>query len=140
MQSNPTERSPTQSLSYFTARVGRWSVRHRKTAIFGWLAFVLVALFIRENVLPQKEIDANSGMPGESGQAAKAPWTAPSRRSSPEQVLVQRQELSAGESWIQGGRQRRNRPSAGYEGRGQRRGSLRSPAPGRSRPTGIRRS
>ena len=54
-----------QSPSNFTARVGRWSVRHRKTAIFGWLAFVLVALFIGMNVLPQKEIDQNSGMPGD---------------------------------------------------------------------------
>ena len=28
------------------ARAGRWSARHRKTAIFGWLAFVIAAIFI----------------------------------------------------------------------------------------------
>ena len=28
------------------ARAGRWSARHRKTAIFGWLAFVIVAFMI----------------------------------------------------------------------------------------------
>src|ERR1044071_4974583 len=28
------------------ARIGRWSTRHRKTAIIGWLAFVLAALFL----------------------------------------------------------------------------------------------
>jgi RND superfamily putative drug exporter len=27
------------------ARAGRWSAANRKKAIFGWLAFVLVALF-----------------------------------------------------------------------------------------------
>ena len=96
MQSNPTERTPMQSPSNFTARVGRWSVRHRKTAIFGWLAFVLVALFIGMNVFPQKEIDANSGMPGESGQAAEAMDGAFPEKSS-EQVLVQSKQLSAGD-------------------------------------------
>lgn len=30
----------------FTARVARWSVRHRKTAIFGWRAFVLAAIVV----------------------------------------------------------------------------------------------
>ena len=28
------------------ARAGRWSANHRKTAIWGWLAFVLVALVV----------------------------------------------------------------------------------------------
>ena len=26
--------------------MGRWSARHRKTAIFGWLAFVIVSFAI----------------------------------------------------------------------------------------------
>ena len=30
----------------FAARAGRWSARHRKTAIFGWLGFVIVSLVI----------------------------------------------------------------------------------------------
>ena len=29
--------------SSLAARAGRWSARHKKTAIFGWLAFVLIA-------------------------------------------------------------------------------------------------
>ena len=61
-----------QTPDNFTARVGRWSAQHRKKAIFGWLAFVLVSLFIGMNLVPQKEIDQNSAGPGESGQAAKA--------------------------------------------------------------------
>ena len=28
------------------ARAGRWSARHWKTAVFGWLAFVLVAFYL----------------------------------------------------------------------------------------------
>ncbi len=94
MQSNPTQRSPMQTSSNFTARVGRWSVRHRKTAIFGWLAFVLVSLFIGMNVFPQKEIDQQSTMPGESGQAAKAMDGAFPDLAS-EQVLIQSKQLEA---------------------------------------------
>ena len=94
MQSNPTQRSPMQTPSNFTARVGRWSVRHRKTAIFGWLAFVLVSLFIGMNVFPQKEIDQQSTMPGESGQAAKAMDGAFPDLAS-EQVLIQSKQLEA---------------------------------------------
>ena len=30
------------------ARMGRWSASHKKTAIFGWLAFVAVAFMIGE--------------------------------------------------------------------------------------------
>ena len=32
------------------ARAGRWSAQHRKTAIFGWLAFVIVAFVIGGNL------------------------------------------------------------------------------------------
>jgi uncharacterized membrane protein YdfJ with MMPL/SSD domain len=78
----------------FTARVGRWSVQHRRKAIFGWLAFVLVSLVIGFNVVPQKEIDASEGVPGESGQAAKAIDGAFPEESA-EQVLVQSPELTA---------------------------------------------
>ena len=28
------------------ARAGHWSARHRKTAVFGWLAFILIAFFV----------------------------------------------------------------------------------------------
>src|SRR5205807_8275893 len=34
---------PTRNLA---ARMGRWSANHRKTAIFGWLAFVIAAFVI----------------------------------------------------------------------------------------------
>jgi uncharacterized membrane protein YdfJ with MMPL/SSD domain len=80
-----------------TARIGRWSVQHRKKAIFGWLAFVLASVVIGFNLVPQKEIERNAGGPGESGQAAKALDGAFPDESS-EQVLVQSKELEAGDA------------------------------------------
>ena len=53
------------------ARIGRWSVQHRRKAILGWLAFVFVSLAIGFNLVPQKEIEQNAGMPGESGKAGE---------------------------------------------------------------------
>src|SRR5918998_17931 len=53
------------------ARVGRWSVQHRRKAILGWLAFVFVSAVIGFNLVPQKNIEPMDGMPGESGKAAQ---------------------------------------------------------------------
>ena len=78
------------------ARAGRWSAQHRKKAIFGWLAFVVVSVVIGMNLVPQKEIDSKAGFPGESGQAAKAMDGAFPDASS-EQVLVQSKQLKAGD-------------------------------------------
>src|SRR5262249_58346793 len=38
----------------FAARAGRWSAKHRKKAIWGWLAFVAVA-FVIGNVIGMKK-------------------------------------------------------------------------------------
>ena len=77
-----------------TSRIGRWSVQHRKAAILGWLAFVLVSLVIGTKVLPQEHIDPKAAGPGESGQAAKAIDGAYEDKAS-EQVLVQSKQLTA---------------------------------------------
>jgi uncharacterized membrane protein YdfJ with MMPL/SSD domain len=53
------------------ARAGRWSARHRKKAIFGWLAFVIVAVFVGGSVGTKTLSDADFGI-GESGRADKA--------------------------------------------------------------------
>lgn len=81
----------------FAARVGRWSVQHRRKAILGWLAFVFAALVIGFNVIPQKQIDQNSGLPGEVGQAAEAMNDAFPEKSG-EQVLIQSKALKASDS------------------------------------------
>ena len=49
------------------ARAGRWSARHRKVAIFGWLAFVVVALAIGGRVGTEKLSDIDS-YTGESSE------------------------------------------------------------------------
>jgi uncharacterized membrane protein YdfJ with MMPL/SSD domain len=38
--------TPLKRSSNFAARMGRWSARHRKIAIFGWLAFVVASVVI----------------------------------------------------------------------------------------------
>jgi RND superfamily putative drug exporter len=53
------------------ARAGRWSAHHRKKAIFGWLAFVIAAVFIGGSVGTQT-LDGDDFGIGESGRADKA--------------------------------------------------------------------
>jgi uncharacterized membrane protein YdfJ with MMPL/SSD domain len=96
---NRTHTSSSQSSSNhnIAARVGRWSVQHRRKAILGWLAFVFAALVIGFNVIPQKELDQNSGMPGEVGKAAAAMNDAFPDKAG-EQVLIQSKTLKASDS------------------------------------------
>jgi uncharacterized membrane protein YdfJ with MMPL/SSD domain len=53
------------------ARAGRWSAHHRKKAIFGWLAFVILAVFIGGSVGTKTLSDSDIGI-GESGRADDA--------------------------------------------------------------------
>ena len=58
--------NPTRNLA---ARMGRWSAKHRKTAIFGWLAFVIAAIVIGSAV-GQRTIDqTNNNTVGPSARA-----------------------------------------------------------------------
>jgi uncharacterized membrane protein YdfJ with MMPL/SSD domain len=52
------------------ARAGRWSAAHWKTATFGWLAFVIVAVAIGSAV-GTKSLGDSEGIPGESGRMEK---------------------------------------------------------------------
>jgi uncharacterized membrane protein YdfJ with MMPL/SSD domain len=52
------------------ARMGRWSARHRKTAIFGWLAFVVLA-FAAGIVSGTTQIEQATSGVGESGRVDK---------------------------------------------------------------------
>jgi len=61
----------TSSPRNLAARAGRWSAQHRKKAIFGWLAFVIVAVFIGGSVGTKTLGDSDFGI-GESGRADKA--------------------------------------------------------------------
>jgi uncharacterized membrane protein YdfJ with MMPL/SSD domain len=66
-----TERSKTNRSDNLAARAGRWSAQHRKKAIFGWLAFVILAVFIGGSVGTRTLTDEEYGI-GESGRADKA--------------------------------------------------------------------
>jgi RND superfamily putative drug exporter len=56
----------TKNATNLAGRVGRWSAGHRKTAIFGWLAFVLLSITIGATVGTQTLADGKAGS-GESG-------------------------------------------------------------------------
>src|SRR5215813_3949493 len=70
----------------FAARMGRWSARHRKTAIWGWIAFVAIAFVIGNAVGTQKP--KHEDYIGESGQAARLFDTHYPKKAD-EQVIVQ---------------------------------------------------
>ncbi len=60
--------SPLRQSTNIAARMGRWSAKHRKTAIFGWLAFV-VASFAIGIAVGMKTIDQNDTNVGEARKA-----------------------------------------------------------------------
>jgi uncharacterized membrane protein YdfJ with MMPL/SSD domain len=76
------------------ARIGRWSVEHRRKAIVGWLSFVVIAMVLGFSLMPQKNIDQMDAMPGESGKAAKVMGGAFPDKSQ-EQVLVHSKSMQA---------------------------------------------
>jgi uncharacterized membrane protein YdfJ with MMPL/SSD domain len=75
-----------------TARAATWSARHRRTAILGWLAFVIVTVVLG-TAIGTRHIPNDADGVGQSARAdrilnAKFPQT------SSEQVLVQSRELT----------------------------------------------
>ena len=92
-----TQRSTSKSQSNhnLAARVGRWSVQHRRKAILGWLAFVFVALVVGFNMVPQKNLEPSEGMPGETGKASQVlkDGYPKQQEQSGEQVLIQSKSL-----------------------------------------------
>ncbi len=75
------------------ARMGRWSAHHRKTAIVGWLALVVVAALIGK-AAGTVELKQNDAIPGESGRATRLIDAQFAPKAS-ETVLVQSKTLTA---------------------------------------------
>jgi RND superfamily putative drug exporter len=75
------------------ARAGRWSAQHRKKAIWGWLAFALIAFMVGGALGTETQTNAQSGV-GESGRAARTVDNAFPKHQV-EQVLVQSTGASA---------------------------------------------
>jgi putative drug exporter of the RND superfamily len=89
-----TSHTTAHGPSNLAARMGRWSASHRKLALFGWLAFVLVALVLGGAVATTTLGDAE-GQSGEAGRAAKLYAAAGLDGGDPESVLVQSRALRA---------------------------------------------
>jgi uncharacterized membrane protein YdfJ with MMPL/SSD domain len=85
--------SPLKRSNNFAARMGRWSASHWKTAVFGWLAFVFVAVGIGMAVGTQKldPVDAGTGDSGEAYKILDSNY----KQNVGEQVLIQSDELIA---------------------------------------------
>jgi len=60
--------SPLTKSNNLAARMGRWSASHWKTAVFGWLAFVVAAVVIGMQV-GTKQIDQQNANVGQAHRA-----------------------------------------------------------------------
>ena len=93
MASRPTRDPNGMTPRGLASRAGMWSAQHRKTAIWGWLAFVLVALAVG-NAVGTKTLESNETGVGESGRADQAIADAAPEHAQ-EMVLIQSSDATA---------------------------------------------
>src|SRR4051812_30937599 len=93
--SNPEVRPSGVTPRSLAARAGKWSAQHRKTAIWGWLAFVVVAFMIGGAVGTKTLEHTQTGV-GESGRADQAVADAAPEHAQ-EMVLIQSTRARAGD-------------------------------------------
>jgi uncharacterized membrane protein YdfJ with MMPL/SSD domain len=74
------------------ARMARWSAQHRKKAIFGWLAFVILAFALGNGMT--KLLEKQEAGVGESGRADKAVFDAFPKKAG-ENVMIHSDRLDA---------------------------------------------
>ena len=81
--------SPLARSTNIAARMGRWSASHWKTAVFGWLAFVIAAIAVGMTVTTKqiKVEDANVGQSHKADQILKKGF--PQADPQTELVVVQ---------------------------------------------------
>ncbi|HWM09274.1 MAG TPA: MMPL family transporter [Solirubrobacteraceae bacterium] len=70
------------------ARIGKWSAQHRRTAILGWIAFVVLAVVVGGKV-GQNDVDESATGSGESKRGDMIVEAAGFPEQAGEQVLVQ---------------------------------------------------
>lgn len=78
------------------ARIGRWSATHKKTAIVGWFAFVIVAFMIGGSV-GQKNLEDWQNYTGESATAEAALHKHYEAAPANEVVVVQSEKYTVGD-------------------------------------------
>ena len=88
--------SPHNRSNNIAARVGRWSVGHRKTAIVGWLAFVIASVVIG-GVVGTTYLEPSDSSVGEARKADRLIEAAGFNRADEqaEFVLIQSTTLKA---------------------------------------------
>ena len=86
--------TPLKRSNTIAARMGRWSASHRKTAILGWLAFVVAAAVIGGAVGMQKLDQDELGI-RESGRAQQIVNEGDFRDSADESVFVESESATA---------------------------------------------
>src|SRR5215210_6276284 len=84
---------PSTRSTNLAGRMGRWSARHRKIAIFGWLTFVILVFAFGTFKVGKKTIDSKTEGPGESGRMEKI-LDESFKRPAGESVLVQSSTLT----------------------------------------------
>jgi RND superfamily putative drug exporter len=85
MTKTPRGRAP------IVERVAGWSVRHRKTAVFGWLLLVVAAVVVGQRLGTQ---NVNSYDPGQAGRAERVLAQPVVQQPDSESVLVQGRSAS----------------------------------------------
>jgi uncharacterized membrane protein YdfJ with MMPL/SSD domain len=88
--------SPLKRSTNVAARMGRWSAGHWKTAVFGWLAFVVAAFVIGQTVGTKHldDTDTNVGEARTADKIIEAGFPAKSEEQG-EIVLIQSKTLTA---------------------------------------------
>jgi uncharacterized membrane protein YdfJ with MMPL/SSD domain len=77
----------------FAARAGRWSAQHRRKAVLGWLAFVILAVFIGGKVGTKNIPSDQEGLSGDSKRAQQITKDA-FPQTAGEQVFIHSQTKS----------------------------------------------
>jgi uncharacterized membrane protein YdfJ with MMPL/SSD domain len=87
MPRTPTKGTRMQPSRNIAARAGRWSAQHRKTALLGWIAFVILAFVVGGKIGMNTLTNEQTGV-GESGAADRIVADAYPKRVD-EMVLIQ---------------------------------------------------
>jgi uncharacterized membrane protein YdfJ with MMPL/SSD domain len=87
--------APQTQKRNLAARMALWSAHHRKIAIFGWLAFVIVIFAISKFAITQQTIVFETSGPGESGRADTILYD-DFKQPAGESILIQNPQLKAG--------------------------------------------
>ncbi|HZM72712.1 MAG TPA: MMPL family transporter [Candidatus Polarisedimenticolia bacterium] len=86
--------TPLAKSQNLAARMGRWSASHRKTAIFGWLAFVVVAVALG-SVVGTKSLDPADAEAGDSRRALQIVDNGGFDDTVDESVFIEHESLPA---------------------------------------------